>query len=225
MELSRQVIGSTGASYQDSELMISHTSGEVILGSSDNGEYIFTQGFHQSSDKSLNPISYDVLVKNETCPDTKDGSITLSNFEGCDNNDYQIEWSDGPSGSQRLELNAGWYYFELSACGRVVNDSVQVGLIYESSCLLKFYTAFSPNGDGVNDVWEIDNIIAEVNAVNEVRIINRWGAEVRSFRNYNNTSEVWDGKNENGNEVTEGTYYYVVIIQEKEYSGYIELTR
>lgn len=225
VEISRQVIGASGSAFQSTDFLLSQTIGEGVIGTSENGQYIYTQGFHQSSDKSLNPITYDILVKKETCPDTKDGAITLSNFEGCETGVYTIEWEDGQSGPQIIDLNSGSYIFQLSACGRNSIDTIDVGLIYESSCLLKFYSAFSPNNDGKNDVWEIDNIIAEVNQVNEVKIVNRWGVEVRSFRNYNNETEVWDGRNENGKDLTEGTYYYVVSIQDKEYTGYIELTR
>ena len=223
--LSRQVIGSSGATFQNNELLISFTTGEVIIGTSETDQYVYTQGFHQPSDKSLNPITYDISVKKETCPDKKDGAILLSNFEGCEKGNYTIEWENGQSGSQIQNLNSGWYSIELLACGRSISDSVEVGLIYESTCLLVFYTAFSPNGDGKNDVWEVDNIDAEVNQLNEVKIVNRWGDEIRSFRNYDNLGEVWDGKNADGKEVTEGTYYYFVSIQGKEYTGYIELTR
>lgn len=225
VDLSRQVIGSAGAAFQSNNLLISHTTGEVIVASSINDQFVFTQGFHQPSNTSLDPISYDILIKKETCPDTKDGAITLSNFQGCETGVYTVEWENGASGQQIQNLSAGNYVFELVACGRNIVDTVQLGLIYESSCLLKFYSAFSPNNDGKNDVWEIDNIIAEVNQINEVRIVNRWGVEVRSFKNYDNTSRVWDGKNENGKDLTEGTYYYVVSIKENEFTGYIELTR
>ena len=225
IELKRQVIGSSGSSIQSNDIWISSTIGETISGSSSDSPVIFTQGFQQTSEKSAANITYDISVKNETCPDTKDGEIMIINIEGCEDGSYQIEWDNGETGAILSNLSAGWYGFVISACGRLINDSAQVGLIYESSCLLKFYTAFSPNNDGVNDFWIIDNIDSEPNNKNEIIIYNRWGDVVQSFVNYDNVSQVWDGKFENGKDGTEGTYYYVAKIQNQSYSGYIELTR
>lgn len=225
VEISRQVIGSTGQSFQNGSIILSSTIGEAISGSAENEQLIITQGFQQSSNKNLAIITYDYAVKDETCPDTKDGEIVLSNFDGCDNGQYTVQWENGENGTQLSNLSAGWYSFNIIACGVILHDSVQVGRVYESSCLLQFYTAFSPNGDAVNDFWEIDNINAEPNSNNTVSIFNRWGNKIQDFVNYNNTDVVWRGKDEKGKDVTEGTYYYQVIINGENYSGYIELTR
>ena len=225
VELKRQVIGSSGSSFQGNDLMISSTIGETISGSSSDSPVIFTQGFQQTSEKSAAKITYEISVKDETCPDTKDGQIVIQNLDGCEDGSYQIEWSNSEMGASLSNISAGWYGFVISACGRVINDSALVGLIYESSCLLKFYTAFSPNNDGVNDFWIIDNITSVPNSKNELIIYNRWGDEVQSFVNYDNVDKVWDGTFENGKEATEGTYYYVAKVQNQSFSGYIELTR
>lgn len=225
VELSRQVIGSSGQSFQNGELMISSTTGEAVIGSTTDDELIYTQGFHQSSKNTAANLSFDYAVKDETCPDTEDGQIILSNFEGCDNGNYTVEWENGETGFQISGLSAGWYRFNLIACGVIDQDSVMVSRIYENGCLLKFYTAFSPNGDNVNDLWLIDNIESVPNNINTVIIFNKWGDKVQDFVNYNNTSIVWNGKDDKGKEVTEGTYYYQVKINSQSYSGYIELTR
>ncbi len=225
VQLSRQLIGSMGSTTQSEDIMISSSLGEVAVGSVINSDGSYTQGFQQPSKVSLATITYEISVKDETCPDTKDGEILISNLGGCDNNQYHIEWGNGETGAQLINLSAGWYTFSLIACGKVITDSVQVGRIYETSCLLYFYTAFSPNNDGVNDYWEIDNINAEVNRNNEVKIFNRWGNVIQTFNNYDNVSSVWDGKTDKGKDATEGTYYYTVEFREKNYSGYIELTR
>jgi gliding motility-associated-like protein len=68
--------------------------------------------------------------------------------------------------------------------------------------------AFSPNGDGVNDVFAIKNI--EKYPVNELFVYNRWGTKVHYQRNYNNT---WGGlARQNGKLLPVGTYYYVLIL-------------
>jgi len=57
---------------------------------------------------------------------------------------------------------------------------------------------FTPNGDGVNDVFEVVGIQYYTNP--RLRITNRWGDEVYYNPNYNND---WDGIDLMG-----GTYYY-----------------
>jgi gliding motility-associated-like protein len=62
----------------------------------------------------------------------------------------------------------------------------------------------SPNGDGVNDVFVIDNIDAYPNST--VKIIDRTGKILYSTVNYKND---WDGKFR-GHPLVEGTYYYII---------------
>lgn len=62
----------------------------------------------------------------------------------------------------------------------------------------------SPNGDGINDLWKVDNI--DVYPNNEVKIFDRAGRVLYSKKSYNNT---WDGT-VNGVALAEGTYYYVI---------------
>ena len=62
----------------------------------------------------------------------------------------------------------------------------------------------TPNGDGMNDVWNIWNI--ENYPDNSVTIFNRYGQEVFSESPYKND---WDGKY-GGQLLPDGTYYYVL---------------
>jgi len=60
----------------------------------------------------------------------------------------------------------------------------------------------SPNGDGLNDTWNLSGF-----NVKKVEIFNRYGVKVYSKANY---TEEWHGQSDNGNELPDGTYYYVV---------------
>jgi gliding motility-associated-like protein len=62
--------------------------------------------------------------------------------------------------------------------------------------------AFSPNSDGINDVFVIPCAVGDV----EFSVYNRWGIEVYRNDKYLND---WDGKYK-GAELPDGTYYYVV---------------
>ncbi|MBP9070218.1 MAG: gliding motility-associated C-terminal domain-containing protein, partial [Bacteroidia bacterium] len=86
---------------------------------------------------------------------------------------------------------------------------------------------FSPNGDGVNDLFEIRGI--RFFPDNELKIINRWGNTVYIKKGYANT---WDGTTEigieiGGNKLPEGTYYYILNLNNntKPYTGFLYLNR
>ncbi len=85
--------------------------------------------------------------------------------------------------------------------------------------------AFSPDGDGINENWilPLNNDIGQ----NKVIIFNRWGDIIRSFENYNNLDVVWDGTNQDNQQVTTGTYFYVVEfpLSGRSNSGWIQVVR
>lgn len=65
---------------------------------------------------------------------------------------------------------------------------------------------FSPNGDGLNDVWDISDIVNEYNACS-IDILNRWGATVYQDDDFQG---VWNGDNNGGSPLPDGTYYYIL---------------
>lgn len=69
---------------------------------------------------------------------------------------------------------------------------------------LIIYNTFTPNNDGINDTWVIDNIDQYPN--NIIKVYNRNGHIVFETTNYNN---YWDGKYY-GNNLPAATYYYVI---------------
>ncbi len=80
--------------------------------------------------------------------------------------------------------------------------------------------AFTPNGDGQNDVWLINNI--DVYESCPIRIFNRRGQNVYESSQYNND---WDGML-NGKELPEGAYYYIISCGASEvHTGDITLIR
>ncbi|MFZ4797545.1 MAG: gliding motility-associated C-terminal domain-containing protein [Bacteroidia bacterium] len=66
------------------------------------------------------------------------------------------------------------------------------------------YNAFSPDGDGINDNWVIDNA-ADLND-HEIVVFNIFGQEVFHQTGY---TTPWDGKID-GNPVPSGEYYYLI---------------
>jgi gliding motility-associated-like protein len=62
----------------------------------------------------------------------------------------------------------------------------------------------SPNGDGVNDVWVIENLSTYPN--NEVKIFDKAGRVIYNIKNYQNN---WNGQL-NGELLHDGAYYYII---------------
>lgn len=85
------------------------------------------------------------------------------------------------------------------------------------------YNAVTPNGDGFNDHFVIDNIERFPN--NKVEIFNRWGVKVYSTSSYNNQDNNFKGYSEGrvtvnkGEKLPTGTYYYIVEYEYKDANG------
>jgi len=67
--------------------------------------------------------------------------------------------------------------------------------------------SFSPNGDGVNDLWNIEALITYPQSI--MNVYNRYGQQVYHDIGY---SKPWNG-NYNGAPVPAGTYYYILDLK------------
>lgn len=83
------------------------------------------------------------------------------------------------------------------------SDTLVVSIIQTTTGLV-IYDAFSPNNDGMNEVWNIGNIDLYPDCI--VTIFNTWGNKVFSSNGY---SEPWDGTY-NNKDLPAGTYYYII---------------
>ena len=83
---------------------------------------------------------------------------------------------------------------------------------------------FTPNGDGLNERWVIENV--EKYDQVEVTIFDRYGAVVRHYDHYENQLG-WDGKDENGFDKPSTDYWYIISIphSQEELSGNFSLIR
>lgn len=87
---------------------------------------------------------------------------------------------------------------------------------------IKIYNTFTPNGDGYNDQWVINDLQYYANCT--VDIFNRYGQQVYFSRGY---SHPWDG-NYKGQPVPSGSYYYVINPNDgtaTKLSGYLTIIR
>jgi gliding motility-associated-like protein len=78
---------------------------------------------------------------------------------------------------------------------------------------------FSPNGDGINDIFLPMYTGSQPYSL---EIYDRWGALHYSG---NNKTLGWDGSTANGGAAPDGIYYYVVKVGDKAYEGPVTLVR
>ncbi|HEY0655634.1 MAG TPA: HYR domain-containing protein [Chryseosolibacter sp.] len=85
----------------------------------------------------------------------------------------------------------------------------------------------TPDGDGINDGWLIENI--EKFKENRVTVFDRWGGVVYATSGYDNQTTLWKGFNNAGASVPTGTYFYTITVRYRgdyvETKGFIELVR
>ena len=88
-------------------------------------------------------------------------------------------------------------------------------------------SGITANDDGLNDYFIITEIEEKPYAFpnNELLVFNRWGEVVYRAKPYENN---WGGKNNNGKDLPEGTYYYVLRLNIAEglvYKGDVTILR
>jgi gliding motility-associated-like protein len=73
-------------------------------------------------------------------------------------------------------------------------------------------------GDGKNDFFDLESL-----NVTKLSIFNRYGSKVYTKDNYSNE---WFGQSDKGDELPDGTYYYVIeLLNESSKTGWIYINR
>ncbi|PLX07271.1 MAG: hypothetical protein C0596_11700, partial [Marinilabiliales bacterium] len=162
------------------------------------------------------PLEVELVSKtNADCNGNNDGSLELELYGG--NAPYELEWSNGLTDANVYNLNAGPYTLtvtDLRGCETTHDFIVDSEQIYD---VPEVNNVFTPNNDGINDFFVIDNI--ELYPDNELVVLNRWGNEVYTKQSYDNS---W-----NGSSLSEGTYFYILTVkmceEYKTINGYITI--
>jgi hypothetical protein len=115
----------------------------------------------------------------------------------------------------RLNLNYAGIIFKgtdrltIRACdkaGACSNDAV-ISIDVHSEAEVEVFNAVAPNGSSAENRYLHISGLPENH---KVTIFNRWGDKVYETVNYDNETVRFEGRNDNGNELASGTYFYVV---------------
>ena len=199
----------------------SNSSSANLITNLKAGLYIVTvsdsKGCQKSETIGINepfqPVLLIVDTQDVSCRDNHDGKISILNIENA-KLPYTYIWSTGSWVNYISELDSGNYSITVTDANncRALRD-FHIGM-KDCDCIT-IYNVITPDGNGKNDTWKIENIDLYPKA--EVKVFNRWGTLVYSKSNgYDNS---WDGKY-NGSLLDSGDYYYVVILNSRDYPPY-----
>ncbi|GIK70659.1 MAG: T9SS type B sorting domain-containing protein [Bacteroidetes bacterium] len=151
-----------------------------------------------------------------------------------DNNWQKIEGSYTANGGEEWMIIGNFHntfdfpYFVLDSSSICISNGDEIYVFLDAievSEMLALPNVFTPNNDGINDLWHLNKIIDAGYIFKELHIYNRWGNEI--YRK----SDVffgWDG-NCDGLPCSEGIYFVTVLFEKnnsiKKISGYITLLR
>ena len=101
----------------------------------------------------------------------------------------------------------------MDSCGNYKNETIIVNIV----CPITIPNVFTPNSDGSNDYFVVQNLEFYPNS--RIEIFNRWGRKIYESSDYQND---WTGE-----DYADGTYYYILFMPDGKttYSGFLTLLR
>ncbi|MDB5157772.1 MAG: beta-propeller fold lactonase family protein [Mucilaginibacter sp.] len=151
--------------------------------------------------------------------------LTLS-YSGFVNNDSPAQLITPAQINTNVTLNTviGQYSITVTGAeipGYIINYIAGVFTVYSLDQSIIIPNIFTPNGDGANDKWYIQNLQYAPKC--DVEIFNRYGLLLYHSSGYINA---WDGSF-NGKPLPSGTYYYLINLndEKKPLSGYVCIVR
>ena len=146
-------------------------------------------------------------------PSTQLGNAPLSvTFTNTSTGATSYTWTLGNNTTTSTQQNTsytysmpGTYTVVLIASNGTCADTTTATVIVDVPTTIIIPNVFSPNGDSLNDEFYI--ACTGMQSLN-CDIFNRWGQKVFTLTGPNQS---WDGRLNNGNAATEGTYYYMLV--------------
>ncbi len=187
---------------------------------SNSGEYsvIISDGSCSDTDKVyIKAVSMPKSVLNDTflpnnrnyCFVEEPNGVLISAYTE-DKVGYKYLWSTGDTTATIYVTKEGTYSLTLSLDNCEVKDNLK--LIDYCPTIINFPSAFSPNGDGVNETFYAKGVYVEDY---QMLIFNRWGELIFTA---NSMSDAWDGTY-GGVKVEHDVYVWKVLYTEHQPNG------
>ena len=139
-----------------------------------------------------------------TINDCEEGGVTLLVDVTGGTGLYRYKWSNGENTNPLVESLSGFYSVTVTddnQCSAFI-DGLE---ITDDMRCFDLPNSFTPNGDGMNDMWNLDLTYYSTAAI---KVYSKWGNQVWEA---SGTTLSWDGTS-NGKDLPSGTYYYVLDI-------------
>jgi gliding motility-associated-like protein len=134
---------------------------------------------------------------------------------------YTYSWSTGAVSLSITDASIGETYNVTITDGNGC-DVQETVFIEPDICPFEIIipNTFSPNEDGFNDIWEIENLSIYSDA--KVKVYNRWGDIVFTSTGYDTP---WEGKS--GTPLPAAVYYYVITVESisETYAGSVTIVK
>ena len=176
------------------------------------------------------PADKNRTVRNTTCTYVvEDFAWETSNTDNCAANGTTTE--QFPAAGTEVVAENGRVTITIVTRDASMNaDSCTFDVIVNCERELDIPEFISPNGDGMNDYWDLTELSSYTN--NTIKIFNRYGTLVFEQRGYTNQF-VGRGNVSNSlgeGQLPEGTYFYVIDlgdnnVDKKVYNGYVQIKR
>lgn len=209
------ILWSTGARQQDLSNLHSGDYSVVVV------DVLGCTRYGKITVEQPDSLDFQFTIDQVSCKDQDDGRIIISPKGGTPQ--YSANWSTGETGFSIADLKGGTYRVTLTDAQQCAYEGEFVVPVSAEECvtLVRVPNTFTPNNDGINDVWVIRNY--EVYPHMVVRVFNKWGKVVFSSTGY---SSPWDGT-AGGSAVQSGTYYYTINLNngDRAFSGTLTILR
>lgn len=212
--------GSYSYAYNDS-ILDSDIAGNLYAGTY---QFMITDSKNCTGEATITITQPDELIITElvdertppTCPDLPDGTIVVTAQGG--NEEYTFMWEENQTtGNTITGIKEGYYGVSVTdANGCTSNETIFLEAEHPECLIIP--SAISPNGDQINDFWDIVSLLDENNELAFVypemivKIYNRWGKMVWESKRGYPRSEAWKGTDRAGRELPVDSYHYIIYL-------------
>lgn len=193
--------------FENSDPLYPHELRAGVIAEIDNQEYWTITKESSANENMLITLSWrDVTTPQKMIDAAHNGDLTIVRWDAPNN-----MWVDEGGA---IDLDNQTVTTAVNGYGVFTFARVKSELILP--CGIVVYNSVTPNGDGINDYFLIDQSNNECARNFKVQVYNRWGVKVFETNNYGLGGDVFDGFSsgrltiKNSERLPFGTYYYIL---------------